>query len=439
MVGPSSGYRLRAGNHALSLKSRVASITDTQVSCLTDSTFCTPVKEAPAPAFTWLPSTILSADDCWQTRPALISRRMRRAGGTDISSSYVTATLWRSLSIRMLWSFEEMHFVLAERALWSDNSAAAVSVSNNGILIYLGGRNRETDSRLIWVDRSGDPLAVEGQTGPPSLVTLSPDQRMAAVVRRQAGVRYGDVWLRDMDRGLEDPFTFDGTIDGRNNVVWSPDGSRIAFSSTASESVELYISDVPASGPGVPIFGNGNPKILTDWSRDGYLLYTEIDPETGSDLWYLPLAGNATGDVQPVAFLRNEWDESSGQIAPNGQWIAYVSNETGSYEVYVQQFPFGAAKWRISTGTGTTQQPRWSRDGSELFYVTGAGGMLTMMAAPMRTPTSPGSSPVLPPRPLFEARINHVHPRVGTLFYSVSNDGERFLINQIEAATETGH
>ena len=330
-------------------------------------------------------------------------------------------------------------FVLAERGLWSNNRAAAVSVSNNGILTYLGGRHRETDSRLIWVDRSGDRLAVEGPTGPPSSVTLSPDQRMAAVVRRQAGLQNGDVWLRDMDRGLEDPFTFEGTIRANSNVVWSPDGSRIAFSSTASESVELYISDVPASRPGEPIFGNGNPKVLTDWSRDGYLLYTEIDPETGADLWYLPLAGNATGDVQPVAFLRNKWDESFGQIAPNGQWIAYVSNETGSYEVYVQPFPSGAGKWRISTAeseTGTTQQPRWSRDGSELFYLTGAGGMPTMMAAPMRTPASPGSSPVLSPRPLYEVRVNGFTPRSGTFFYSVSNDGERFLINQIEAATE---
>ena len=330
-------------------------------------------------------------------------------------------------------------FVLAEQGLWSDNFAAAVSVSNNGILTYLGGRSRETDSRLIWVDRSGDPLAVEGPIGPFASVTLSPDQRMAAVVRRQAGQNYGDVWLRDMDRGLEDPFTFDRTIQRSGNVVWSPDGSRIAFSSTASESVELYISDVPASGPGELIFGNGNPKNLTDWSRDGYLLYTEIDPKTGADLWYLPLTGNATGDVQPVAFLRNEWDESFGQIAPNGQWIAYVSDETGRSEVYVKPFPSGASKWRISTtegDAGTTQQPRWSRDGSELFYVTGAGGRSTMMAAPMRTPASPDSSPVLPPRPLYEVRINSFHPRVGTFFYSVSNDGERFLINQVEEATE---
>ena len=330
-------------------------------------------------------------------------------------------------------------FVLAERGLWGANSAAAVSVSNNGILTYLGGRNRETDSRLIWVDRSGELLAVEGPTGPPSSVTLSPDQRMAAVVRRQAGLDYGDVWLRDMDRGLEDPFTFDGTIPYNSNVVWSPDGSRIAFSSTASESVELLISDVPASGPGKPIFSNGNPKSLTDWSRDGYLLYTEIDPETGADLWYLPLAGNATQDVQPVAFLQNEWNESFGQIAPNGQWIAYLSDETGRYEVYVKPFPSGPEKWRISSAegnAGTTQQPRWSRDGSELFYVTGAGGRGTMMAAPVRTPASPGSSPVLTPRLLYEVRVNSYAPRTATFFYSVSNDGEQFLINQVEAATE---
>ena len=262
---------------------------------------------------------------------------------------------------------------------------------------------------------------------------------MAAIVRRQAGLQLGDVWLRDMDRGLEDPLTFDGTIPLHNNVVWSPDGSRIAYASTASDSVEFLISDVPPSGPREPIFGNGNPKILTDWAPNGYLLYTEIDPETGSDLWYLPLTGNATGDVQPVAFLQNEWDESFGQISPNGQWIAYVSNETDRSEVYVQPFPSGAAKWRISKtegNTGTSQQPRWSRDGSELFYVTGAGEMRTMMAAPVRTPANPGSSPVLIPRPLYEVRINSYNPRAPSFFYSVSNDGERFLINQVEAATE---
>jgi len=223
------------------------------------------------------------------------------------------------------------------------------------------------------------------------------------------------------------------------NVVWSPDGSRIAFSSPASESTELYIADVTASGPGEPIFTNDNAKILTDWSGDGYLLYTEIHPETGADLWYLRPDGSATGNVEPVSFLNDQFNTSFGQVSPDGRWIAYVSNESGSYEVWVQTFPFGTGKWRISggeSGTGTTQQPRWSRDGSELFYVTGSGGKPTMMAAQVRTPPSPGLSPVVDPQPLFEVRVNAWAPVTGTFYYDVSGDGERFLINAVDSATE---
>ena len=107
--------------------------------------------------------------------------------------------------------------------------------------------------------------------------------------------------MRDLDRGLESPFTFDGGIAG--NVVWSPDGSRIAFSSASSASVGLYIGNVTGSGTEETVIRSGNLKIVTDWSREGYLLYTEIDPETGSDLWYLRLDEDATGDIEPVAFL----------------------------------------------------------------------------------------------------------------------------------------
>ena len=128
-----------------------------------------------------------------------------------------------------------------------------------------------------------------------------------------------------------------------------------------------------------------------------------------------------------------------GQISPDGKWIAYVSNETVSYEVWVQAFPSGAAKWRISaaeSGAGTTQQPRWSRDGSELFYLTRAGGRSTMMAARVVTPPGPGSSPVVDPRPLFETRVNSYAPFIGAFFYAVSGDGERFLINAVDSSSD---
>ncbi len=206
--------------------------------------------------------------------------------------------------------------ILAERALWHNNGAVAVSASDDGILRYLGGRNRQTDSRLVWFDREGNLQSVEGPTGKPAPVALSPDDRMAAVVRGQPGVDDADVWLWDLESDREDPFTFDGKTFGSANVVWSPAGDRIAYSSFSGESSEFFVNDVPASSPGRAIFRGKNRRILTDWSQDGYLVYTELDPETGADLWYLLWDGSETEDPEPVAFLADQFDTSFGRISP---------------------------------------------------------------------------------------------------------------------------
>jgi Tol biopolymer transport system component len=335
-------------------------------------------------------------------------------------------------------------FVVAERALVTENGSAAVSVSDNSVLMYRSGRSRENDSRLVWFDRSGKTLASEGGAGPPSPTALSPDERTAAVLRRQAGLGIGDLWLRDLNRGLETRFTFDRTIVSYGNIVWSPDGNQIAFSAV-SESVDLYRKDVHATGPAESIFKNRNRKVMTDWSRDGrYLLYTEIDPKTGADLWYLRVDGSA--GATPVSFLQTEFDESYGQVSPDGGWMAYVSNETGDFEVYVRAFPSGAGKMKISATAGrhvgsSTTQPRWSHDGTELFYLTGPVGKFTLMAAPVKVGLrlAPGAVPMLQVgagRPLFEVRANTYDPASSTFFYSVSKDGQRFLIDHVEAASE---
>jgi Tol biopolymer transport system component len=173
------------------------------------------------------------------------------------------------------------------------------------------------------------------------------------------------------------------------------------------------------------------------------LVYTEIDPKTGADLWYLRVAGSRTANAAPVKFLQTEFDESFGQISPDGRWIAYLSNESGTYEVYVRPFPSGAGKWRISAPFGTAQasEPRWSRDGRELFYLTGPAGKYTLMAVAVKVarPAEFGATPVFDTAgstPLFEVRVNSFHPGTGTYFYSVSNDSQRFLINHIDAASE---
>src|SRR5207237_9806209 len=124
-------------------------------------------------------------------------------------------------------------FVVADRALFSDTGSAAVSASENGVLMFLDGSSRESDSRLAWFDRSGKLIGLEGALGAPSTTSLSPDERTIAVLRKQAGDwTAGDIWLREANRDVgETRLTFDTTVVGAGNIVWSPDGTRIAFSS----------------------------------------------------------------------------------------------------------------------------------------------------------------------------------------------------------------
>ena len=148
--------------------------------------------------------------------------------------------------------------------------------------------------------------------------------------------------------------------------------------------------------------------------------------------------------AKPVLFLQTAFDESFGQISPDGHWIAYLSNESGDYEAYVRPFPSGAGKWKVSSSAGggfSTQQPRWSPNGRGLFYLTGTAGKFTLMTVPVTAGLrpAPGAVPALEiglPEPLFEVRANSYEPSTSTFFYSVSKDSQRFLIDQVEAASE---
>ena len=154
--------------------------------------------------------------------------------------------------------------------------------------------------------------------------------------------------------------------------------------------------------------------IPSDWSADGrYLVYYRTDPKTQLDLWILPLFGERT----PIPFARTEFNESQGQFSPDSKWLAYVSDEGGTPHVYVQSFPVPSAKWHISTASGS--QPRWSRDGKELFYV---GLDRKLMAVPVKAGTTfePGA-----PHALFDTELPAAPYRPQ---YSVSPDGRRFLL-----------
>jgi dipeptidyl aminopeptidase/acylaminoacyl peptidase len=180
------------------------------------------------------------------------------------------------------------------------------------------------------------------------------------------------------------------------------------------------IFEAPASGSGEPRLVLDSPAatIPTDVSSDGrFLLYRELSTDRRGDLKVLPMTGE---NRQPFTFLASPFDEDSATISPDGGWVAFVSEETGRKEVYVASFPEPTRRYRVSTQGGT--QPRWSRNGRELFFVTGGR---TLMAAPF---DSRGSDvPAGPARRLFDAPMHRQFSSNVPYRYDVAPDG-RFLV-----------
>ena len=230
-----------------------------------------------------------------------------------------------------------------------------------------------------------------------------------------------DVWLMDVARGVLGRFTFDPALD--LYPVWSPDGSHLAFSSSRKGAFDLYQKASSGAGAEETLFESSENKLVLDWSHDGrFVLYRSVDRKTGGNrLWALPLGA----DGKPFPIVGSSFEERDGQFSPDGKWIAYRSNESGRFEVYVQAFPAPRGKWQVSTAGGS--QPRWRRDGKEIFYI-GLDGKL--MAAPVQLNPDRPSADVGIVAPLFPTRI------FGGAFlgarkhqYDVSADGQQFLIN----------
>ncbi len=286
----------------------------------------------------------------------------------------------------------------------------AFSVSENGFLVYYSG-GAEINQPL-WFDRSGKQIGSVGKAGLYFTVWLSPDEKQAAVnsVDQTAAL---DIWLYDLLRGVPSRFTTDPA--GDSNPLWSPDGSRIVFSSNREGIWDLY-QKIASGGNEEILLRTSEEKWPDDWSRDGkFIVYQTFNQKTKWDLWLLPMSG----DRQPSLFLQTEFSEQQAQFSPDGKWLAYTSDESGAPEVYLQTFPASGSKWRVSTSGGS--QPKWRRDGRELFYIAADRNL---MAVDIKLgPTFTASVP----RTLFPTRVltltefrNH---------YAVTADGQRFLIN----------
>ena len=310
---------------------------------------------------------------------------------------------------------------LAEPVIAAGTSAA-VSASRAGTIVYRMGSD-DAGRQLIWFDRSGKEIERVGSidTDNVFLWSLSPDGRRVLVGRTVQG--NFDLWFMEARRGLLTKFTVDPSFDWA--AVWSPDGSRIAY----RRDNQLYVRAV-ASAPGTEtrLLASTSDDTPTDWSSDGrYLLFHRIDPKTGPDLWALPFDRDGRAGA-PIVVAQTATDEHFGKLSADGKWIAYQSNESGQAEIYVQPFPGPGPKVRVSTNGGI--QALWKADGRELYYLAADG---RLMAAPVQFGSGGSTIELAAAVPLFWTHMWGAARSTNILYpqYSVSRDGQRFLMNTI--------
>jgi serine/threonine protein kinase/Tol biopolymer transport system component len=284
---------------------------------------------------------------------------------------------------------------------------AALSVSESGTLAYATAGSR--DHRLVWVDRDGRQVGAVATVDGWRDIALSPDGARLAVQRIVPEA--DDIWTIDLARGVPSRFTFSPDVD--DDPVWSPDGTAIAFSSIQDGVPGIYEKQLNDPGNGKLLFTNHTAIHPTSWSPDGrFLMFEQASPTSASDIWVLP----AQGEHIPHSYLATPFSESDAHFSPDGNWVAYTSDESGRQEVYVQRFPEPRDKLQISTRGGAS--PRWAPNGHELYFLS-AERQLMAVQTTLRNPLQVGS-----PTRLVETFLG-----LGASRYAPSHDGKRFLLS----------
>jgi len=293
------------------------------------------------------------------------------------------------------------------------------SVSRGDKLIYRSAPGQT--AQMTWFDRQGKALSLQDEpfvweTGP----SLSPNgERVASAAFDGSSVH---IWLFEFARGAKTRLTSDQGL--HTAPVWSPDGRRVAFSSSVRGHYDLYVKSSEGSGKEELLFESGENKYPASWSSNGqFLLFNSENPKTNYDLWVLPMDGRTAdqaGNRKPFPFAQTEFGEFAGRFSPDGRWIAYASTETGKPEIYIQPFTPAAdgsapagGKSIVSSGGGT--RSAWRSDGKELYYATSEGKMMAVDIA-----TNPKLKAGIP-HPLFPMPPN-------ALDWDASADGKRFLV-----------
>ncbi len=300
----------------------------------------------------------------------------------------------------------------------ANTGAGQFTVSNTGALVYLtGGTVAANPNSLAWVDRHGSLQVLPAPSRPYMSPDISPDGQRVAITT----VDTRQVSSYDLTRGALSPVTSDGNSD---YGIFAPDGKRIVFRSGTGEG-NLYWKAADGSGAVEHLATSARSLTPASWSPDGTTLaVVEEGDNQGKDVFQFDIGVLSTGDRKTRAVIHTAANEMNPEFSPDGRWLAYVSNESGRHEVYVQPYPGPGERHLISTGGG--EQPAWNANGRELFYVQGGGyspgGPTTLMSVSIATtPTFQAGTP----EPLF------ANPYLAIGWgrsYDVAPDGRRFLL-----------
>ena len=294
-------------------------------------------------------------------------------------------------------------------------SKAVFAASNTALLV--AERNADSGaSQVLWFDRKGQQISVALNPGIYGNIMLAPNGRTLASDTTDPASQNTNVWTYDLESRSAKRLTFDAAFDSL--PIWSPDGGRIVFASNREHKFDLYLKDSNGANEEKVIAQGATDAFPTDWSRDGkYVIY-----QRGTELWFVTMP-----ELRTTQFLKRTSSLKNARFSPDGKWIAYSSNESGRWEIYVTSFPEGHGRWQVSNSGG--DQARWRSDGKELFYLSADS---SIVAVPIKTGADfDAGTPVV----LFQANPREMVATSEQFSYDVSSDGQKFLINtQIKTA-----
>jgi eukaryotic-like serine/threonine-protein kinase len=285
------------------------------------------------------------------------------------------------------------------------------TVSQNGRLAYFPGGESSVGTQLILYDRSGKPLKTLGERTSYMDPALSPDGKQLAYL---TGDPLWSVWILDLERGTRTRVTFDPEV--KTNPTWSPDGKTVAYLSRSAAKNTTIVTK--------PSNGTGAERTLVDepdynlhfphFTADGkYIVYMREQAGHAVSIVARPVSG---GDPITVVSSPGLQPNIPGfAVSPDGKWIAYTSDETGKYEIYLAPFPSGEGKWQVSNGNATG--PIWRQDSRELFFLSISGGMSAVDISGHGNEVQIGT-----PKTLFSVNI----APIGTI-YDAFHDGQHFV------------